>query len=69
MLFISTAVTIALGAICARIVYLCYFHPLARYPGPFLARFTNLWFVSLCSVLSLVPPSGRFPLTTQQETV
>ncbi|KAL1964585.1 hypothetical protein VTN77DRAFT_6759 [Rasamsonia byssochlamydoides] len=43
MIFISTAVTIALGVICARIIYLCYFHPLARYPGPFVARFTNLW--------------------------
>ncbi|RAH61296.1 cytochrome P450 pisatin demethylase [Aspergillus piperis CBS 112811] len=27
----------------SRMVYLCYFHPLAPYPGPFWARFTNLW--------------------------
>lgn len=29
----------------ARVVYLCYFHPLAKYQGPVLARFTNTWFV------------------------
>jgi len=25
------------------IVYMRFFHPLARYPGPFLASLTNLW--------------------------
>ncbi|PWY77510.1 cytochrome P450 pisatin demethylase [Aspergillus heteromorphus CBS 117.55] len=34
---------LALLSLLARVVYLCYFHPLARYPGPFWARFTNLW--------------------------
>ena len=24
-------------------VYSCFFHPLARFPGPFIASFTNLW--------------------------
>ncbi|KAI9923846.1 hypothetical protein ASPWEDRAFT_59592 [Aspergillus wentii DTO 134E9] len=33
----------ALAALVARVVYLCYFHPLARYPGPWLARFTDIW--------------------------
>lgn len=31
--------------LASRMVYLCYFHPLAPYPGPFWARCTNLWFV------------------------
>lgn len=26
-----------------RIAYLYWFHPLAKYPGPFLAKFTNLY--------------------------
>ncbi|KAI9036349.1 putative cytochrome P450 pisatin demethylase [Aspergillus affinis] len=30
------------AALIARVVYLYYFHPLAKYPGPFLARFTNI---------------------------
>lgn len=33
----------------SRMVYLCYFHPLAPYPGPFWARFTNLWYVFIQS--------------------
>ncbi|PYI32403.1 cytochrome P450 [Aspergillus indologenus CBS 114.80] len=32
-----------LADLLAQLLYSCYFHPLARYPGPFLARFTNLW--------------------------
>ena len=36
---------LAVLTLVSRIVYLCYFHPLAPYPGPFWARFTNLWYV------------------------
>jgi hypothetical protein len=25
------------------VVYMRYFHPLAKYPGPFVASFTHLW--------------------------
>ncbi|MCJ1283212.1 hypothetical protein MMC26_002540 [Xylographa opegraphella] len=31
------------GAAVARWIYLFYFHPLSRYPGPLLAHITNLW--------------------------
>lgn len=55
---LAIAAQLSLLVILARIVYLCYFHPLARYPGPFLARFTNLWFVSLSLSFSYTPPSG-----------
>ncbi|OLL22532.1 Isotrichodermin C-15 hydroxylase [Neolecta irregularis DAH-3] len=30
-------------AACSRIIYLVYFHPLAKYPGPFLAKLTPFW--------------------------
>jgi hypothetical protein len=45
MIALPTALllTLAVGAL-SRLLYLCYFHPLAQYPGPWLARFTNLWY-------------------------
>ncbi|KAH7010076.1 cytochrome P450 [Ilyonectria destructans] len=36
------ALTIFLLAV-TRIVYYTFFHPLAKYPGPAIAKFTNLW--------------------------
>ncbi|KAL4905501.1 hypothetical protein BDW74DRAFT_185052 [Aspergillus multicolor] len=36
---------LAFASVClgARCLYLAFFHPLARYPGPFLAKFTDLY--------------------------
>ncbi|GIC91789.1 putative cytochrome P450 pisatin demethylase [Aspergillus udagawae] len=34
---------LTLPAFIARVVYLCYFHPLARYPGPWFAHISNVW--------------------------
>jgi hypothetical protein len=30
-------------ALAVYLVYMRYFHPLAKYPGPFLASLTNIW--------------------------
>ncbi|MCJ1426920.1 hypothetical protein MMC29_004823 [Sticta canariensis] len=43
MLSLSTALEVFLTALLARCIYLHFFHPLANYPGPFLASVTNLW--------------------------
>ncbi|KAH7405628.1 cytochrome P450 [Phaeosphaeria sp. MPI-PUGE-AT-0046c] len=40
--------------ICYYIIYQRFFHPLARFPGPFLASLTDLWQVS--EMLSLQQP-------------
>ncbi|KAH1446830.1 hypothetical protein KXX68_005450 [Aspergillus fumigatus] len=34
---------LTLAAFIARVVYRCYFHPLARYPGPWFAHISNAW--------------------------
>ena len=34
---------VSLVFLSAYVVYMRYLHPLARYPGPFLASLTNLW--------------------------
>jgi len=56
----SLLIQLALGALLTRIIYLCFFHPLSIYPGPFLARFTNLWY---CLHL-LLPLPSRLHLST-----
>ena len=38
------AIELLIGAVVARCIYLVYFHPLSRYPGPPLACITNLWY-------------------------
>lgn len=38
---------VALSVLIARTLYLRYFHPLSRYPGPFLASQTDFWSVKL----------------------
>jgi hypothetical protein len=38
----------------AYIIYQRFLHPLARYPGPFLASLTDLW--QVCQFLSLKQP-------------
>jgi len=34
---------ISLVVMSAYVIYMRYLHPLARYPGPFIASLTNLW--------------------------
>ncbi|PLB43524.1 cytochrome P450 [Aspergillus steynii IBT 23096] len=55
----SLVVSLLGVAILSRVVYLCYFHPLAEYPGPFLAQITNIW--RFCSFLG-----GQHHLTEQR---
>jgi len=45
--------------LCSYVIYYRYLHPLARYPGPFVASFTNLWKVYQLSTL-------RMPETLRQ---
>jgi hypothetical protein len=47
----------------AYIVYQRYLHPLAKYPGPFLASFTDLWQVN--QFLSLQQPYNLTKLLTK----
>ncbi|KAH8700216.1 cytochrome P450 [Talaromyces proteolyticus] len=43
MLALIVALTLVFGALFAHILYQCHLHPLAAYPGPWLARVTNFW--------------------------
>jgi hypothetical protein len=43
---LQLALTIPLGYILLNAVYRRYFHPLAKYPGPFLASITRWWMVN-----------------------
>ena len=45
MLSLYIAFQILVSSVVLRCIYLRYFHPLSRYPGPFFASFTNLWYV------------------------
>ena len=45
MLGLYIAFQILVSGVILRCIYLRYFHPLSRYPGPFFASFTNLWYV------------------------
>lgn len=49
----AVGICLVLGII-AYVVYQVYFHPLARFPGPFLASVTDLWQVQ--QVLTLKQP-------------
>ncbi|OJK04767.1 hypothetical protein ASPACDRAFT_1851729 [Aspergillus aculeatus ATCC 16872] len=40
---IRLVIQFLLADLLAHVLYSYYFHPLARYPGPFLAHFTNVW--------------------------
>lgn len=42
-MLVRVAIQVVFAAVLARCVYLRYFHPLSRYPGPVIASFTNLW--------------------------
>jgi hypothetical protein len=39
----SAVAGVCLLGLLGYIVYQCFFHPLAKYPGPFLASLTDIW--------------------------
>lgn len=41
---IALALTAGIVAVASLIFHQLVLHPLARYPGPFLAKFTNFWY-------------------------
>lgn len=41
---LSVAFLMVLTAVCAYIVYQCFYHPLADFPGPFLAKLSRNWY-------------------------
>ncbi|OAL05594.1 cytochrome P450 [Phaeosphaeriaceae sp. SRC1lsM3a] len=49
--------------LCYYVIYQRFFHPLARFPGPFLASLTDLWQVS--EMLSLQQPYNLTELHTK----
>ncbi|KAK9799200.1 hypothetical protein AB5N19_04713 [Seiridium cardinale] len=42
-LILYTLGSLLVGSTIAYVVYRCYFHPVAEYPGPFIASITHLW--------------------------
>lgn len=53
----SLSIVALLGSVAYLVIYVVYqrfFHPLARYPGPFIASITDLW--QVCEFLSLKQP-------------
>lgn len=45
MLAVFTIILLLNSLIALRVFYLLFFHPLAKYPGPYLPKLTNFWFV------------------------
>ncbi len=44
VMLVRVAIQAVFTPVLARCVYLRYFHPLSRFPGPVIASFTNLWY-------------------------
>lgn len=45
MLAVFTILLLLSSLLALRVFYLLVLHPLAKYPGPFLPKLTNFWFV------------------------
>lgn len=54
MLAIFTVIGIAFTVVVAQYLYYRYLHPLSGYPGPFLASFSDLWYVISHTLYPLV---------------
>jgi hypothetical protein len=69
LLLLSASVLVAVWVLF-RVIYLLYFHPLSRVPGPFLAKVSTSWQLYYASkLLKAHKVQGKNPLRAMTESL